>query len=276
LELNRQESFIAQKNDDLIYYEFASFKHTGKVLHGFSTRMGGVSTGECSTLNLGIRTSDKKEAVMKNFEIFLDAIGIKSDYLVFSDQIHSDKIAIVSQKDRGKGIYRQSDLLGIDGFVTNQPGVALTTFYADCVPLFFLDPEKKVIALSHSGWKGTVSKIGKKTLATMINTYGTNPSDCLIGIGPSIGPCCFEVDSPVADAFQKAFHQHKYFIEYHNNGKYFIDLWKVNYMQFIEMGVPKNNITCASICTCCNNDIFFSYRAEKGHTGRMAAVLMIV
>lgn len=121
-----------------------------------------------------------------------------------------------------------------------------------------------------------MAKIGAKTLAMMEKAFGTRPEDCLVGIGPSIGPCCFEVDIPVMEQFAAAFPKHRYIIK---NGrkpnKYNIDLWQANTMELIEMGVPKDNISLASICTCCRNDIFFSHRGDRGHTGSMAAVLML-
>lgn len=274
--MKQNEDFLLKQDGELWYYSISSFEESSMVKHGFSTRKGGVSVGECSTLNLGFKRNDSREAILENFEIFTNAIGIDKHSLVFTDQIHEDKIAIVGNEDCGKGIYRDSDLIGVDGLITNQPGVALVTFYADCVPLFFLDTRKKVIALSHSGWRGTVAKIGAKTLEEMNRHYGTLPEDCLVAIGPSIGPCCFEVDAPVANEFMKVFPEHKELYTLGNAGKYYIDLWKANFIQINEMGVLKQNISMASLCTLCNKNIFFSHRGDKGRTGSMAAILMLV
>ena len=161
--------------------------------------------------------------------------------------------------------------------VTDCPGVALVTYYADCVPLFFLDPVHKAIGLSHSGWRGTVAKIGQKTFKAMQNHYGTKPEDCLVGIGPSIGPCCFEVDSPVANEFIDTWPEYgDRIVRSSGKAKFTVDLWEANRIQLEELGVPNNNIITAALCTSCNTDIFFSHRKEKGRTGSMAAVLMLV
>lgn len=271
-----KEGFCLHINDGVWYYTIASFDDTGLVRNGFSTRKGGVSTGQYGALNLGLKKSDSREAVMENFSRFCRAIGVEPGNMVFSDQIHGDQIAVVGENDRGKGIFRNTDIIGKDGLMTCQPGVALVTFYADCVPLFFLDPVYPAIAVSHAGWRGTVAKIGAKTLAMMEKAFGTRPEDCLVGIGPSIGPCCFEVDIPVMEQFAAAFPKHRYIIKNgRKQNKYNIDLWQANTMELIEMGVPKDNISLASICTCCRNDIFFSHRGDRGHTGSMAAVLML-
>ncbi len=272
---NNKSGFALQQNGDLQYYTIPSFEQTGLVKHGFSTRLGGVSTGECSTLNLGFKKKDSREAVLENFKILTCAIGVDPHDLVFSDQVHKDGIAIVGVEDREKGIFKESDICEFDGLMTNEPRVALVTFYADCVPLFFLDPVQKVIALSHSGWRGTAARIGAKTIQKMHERYGTRMEDCLVGIGPSIGSCCFEVDLSVAEAFQNAFPQHPEIVTDGKRDKYYVDLWQANRLQLKDMGVPGENITIAGQCTCCHRDVFFSHRGDKGHTGSLAGILML-
>ncbi len=268
--------FRLRINNGVWYYTISGFDDTGLVKNGFSTRKGGVSSGQYSTLNLGIKKSDLREAVMENFIRFCRAVGIDPQNMVFSDQVHGDGIEVVDDNDRGKGLFRDTDIIEKDGLMTSQPGVALVTFYADCVPLFFLDPVYPAIALSHAGWRGTVAKIGAKTLKMMQDTFGTRPEECLVGIGPSIGPCCFEVDPPVMEQFAAAFPQQSSIINPGSKpGKYNIDLCEANRMQLVEMGVAEENISMASLCTCCNTDIFFSHRGDRGRTGSMAAVLML-
>ncbi|NLO82934.1 MAG: peptidoglycan editing factor PgeF [Clostridiales bacterium] len=268
--------FRLHVKNDVWYYTISSFDDTGLVKNGFSTRKGGVSSGQYSTLNLGIKKSDSREAIRENFSRFCSAVGIDPGNMVFSDQVHGARVALVDGHDRGKGFLRDTDIFATDGLMTCQAGVALVTFYADCVPLFFLDPVYPAIALSHAGWRGTVAKIGAKTLAMMQETFGTRPEDCLVGIGPSIGPCCFEVDPPVMEEFAAAFPQNRGIISPGRKpGKYNIDLWEANRAELIGMGVPEKNVTLASICTCCNTDIFFSHRGDKGRTGSMAAILML-
>lgn len=261
--------------DGLYYYTIPSFSTTGQVKHGFSSRLGGVSSGACSSLNLGFKRKDTSVNVKNNFELFCQSVGIETKQMVFTDQVHKDRIAIVDERDIGKGFDRESDIFETDGLITNKLGVALVTFYADCVPLFFLDPIKKVIGLSHSGWRGTVAKIGMKTLNSMKDVFGTNPADCLVGIGPSIGSCCFEVDEPVAEEFCKAFPLYSDVLIEPKGNKYYIDLWAANRIQLEASGVQRKNITISSLCTCCNRDTFFSHRGDNGQTGSLAAVLML-
>ncbi|NLY43622.1 MAG: peptidoglycan editing factor PgeF [Clostridiaceae bacterium] len=259
------------------YLTIPSFEETGLVTHGFSTRLGGVSTGEYRTLNLGLNKKDKRENVLYNFKILTEKLKIDYHDLVFSNQVHEDRIIEVSQKDKGKGIFVESDIIGVDGLITSERGVPLVTFYADCVPLFFLDPVKKVIALTHSGWRGTVKKIGYKTVRKMEKAYSCKPKDILVGIGPSIGKCHFEVDKPVAEEFYNAFGENaRELIEPKPGNKYNIDLWRANELQLEQAGIRNENITVAYECTVCKKDIYFSHRGDKGKTGSMAAIMQLL
>ena len=269
--------FELRERQGVWYCVIPDFERTGLVSHGFSTRKGGVSSRQYGTLNLGFNKGDSDEAVMENFLRFCRALDIDPHDTVFSDQVHGDRVVAVGHGDRGKGAFRESDILRVDGLMTGEGQVALVTFYADCVPLFFLDPVHRAIALSHAGWRGTVACIGVRTLEEMGREFGTRPGECLIGIGPSIGPCCFEVDLPVAEQFARVFDKFKDIIMKPGSepGKYRIDLWMANALQLREMGVPAHNITVAGMCTSCRQDLFFSHRRDKGRTGRMAAVLML-
>lgn len=261
---------------NLQYVTFSTFDRTGLVHHCFSTRHGGISEGMFTSLNLGFQRGDKEENVRENYRLISEAIGVDDRDLVFSDQVHETSIYRVEASDRGKGISRESDIKGIDGLITNVPKVPLVTLYADCVSLFFLDPVQKAIGLSHGGWRGTVGKIGAKTVEEMQKAYGSNPEDILAGIGPSIGPCCFEVDKPVADQFQNYLSNIEDCIEQKANGKYHIDLWTVNQKVLIEAGIKDQNITKAHICTQCHKDTFFSHRGHRGKRGNLAAIMELV
>lgn len=267
-------AFVQKRKNGVTYYTIEDFEKTGMVKHGFSTRIGGVSTGELNSLNLGVKKDDNKKNILENYDRFSRALGINMEDLVLSNQVHEDNIVELKKEDRGKGLLRKSDLLGVDGFITDDKEVALVTFYADCVPLFFLDPVREAIGLTHSGWKGTVKKIGQKTLQKMIKTYNTNPKDVLVGIGPSIGQCCFEVGGEVVEEVEKEFKRNDYFYS-KSNGKYMLDLWKLNKEQILDLGVKERNITVSEICTKCNKDIFFSYRGDKGRTGSLAAIMQL-
>lgn len=266
-------AFEIVNKDNLVYLTIPSFEETGLVKHCFTTRVGGVSEGAYSSLNTSLDKEDPADNVIKNLELVCSAVGIDYTRLVLTDQTHEDKIRVVTEADIGKGITVPSDIRNTDGLMTNIPGIPLITFYADCVPLFFLDKKNKAIAVTHSGWKGTVQKIGAKTIMQMAKEYGTRPEDCLVGIGPSIEMSCFEVGPEVAEQFAESFSKFPQIMKSIENGKYLVDLWNVNKLMLMELGVPENNITVSGFCTKCNEELFFSYRRDKGRTGSLSAII---
>lgn len=239
----------------------------------FTTRIGGVSRGCYESLNLSFKRCDTKEEVFRNFRIICDVGGYNYEDLVFSDQVHGDRVVKVTSADKGKGLVRKSDIVNADGLMTNERGVPLVTFYADCVPLFFYDRVHRAIALSHSGWKGTALKIAQKTLKAMEKEYGTKPWQCLVAIGPCIGVCCYEVGDDVAQRF-KDMKTPVPVVHPKGGGKWMLDLAKANYYLFLEAGVPDENIAISGVCTSCSRE-FFSYRRDKGMTGSMAAFMQL-
>lgn len=265
--------FRLQKQGDIWYYTIDAFEKTGLVRHGFSTRRGGVSTAEFTSMNLRFHSTDNPENVRENFRRICGAIGIDSEKLVFSNQVHEDKIYIAGKADCGNGIVRPNPLESADGLMTAEPGVPLVTFYADCVPLFFLDPVKHVIALSHSGWKGTVGRIGAKTVLKMQETYNSRPEDILAAIGPSIGVCHFEVGTEVADIFRREFGAQ---VIDETGEKPHVNLQKAVKLQLLETGVQEKHITDAEICTYCQHDLLFSHRQTGGKRGNLAAFLELI
>lgn len=268
-----KEAFKIVKKENLAYLIIPAFEETGMVKHCFTTRLGGVSEGIYNSLNTSITKSDSFENVRRNLDLVCRAIGIDYTKLVLSQQTHEDNIRVVTEADIGKGLTAPSDITNTDGLMTNVRGVPLITFYADCVPLFFLDKKNMAIALTHSGWKGTVLKIGAKTIKRMAEVFGTKPEDCLVGIGPSIEMSCFEVGPEVAEQFMNSFANWSQIIEPLENGKYIVDLWKANKYMLMEQGVPGNNITISGFCTKCNEELFFSYRRDNGRTGSLSAIM---
>lgn len=247
------------------------------IIHGFSTRKGGVSNAFLSSLNLSFSRGDRVENVTENHRRFGEACGYDYKKLVFSDQVHSTEIYKVTKDDIGKGIIKESDIKGIDGLVTDVPGIPLITFYADCVPLYFYDPVKKVVALAHSGWKGTVEKIGTKMIKKMTEWYGSNPSDIICAIGPSICKDCYEISKDVADRFRDEFkpENNKEMMIDKGGDKYQLDLHKACKINFMEAGVLEEHIAMPDLCTCCNDDLLFSHRKSRGMRGNLAAVIML-
>lgn len=272
---NRNSTRINFK-DNVPYISYRALADIKWLKNGFSTRLGGVSEGVLSTMNLGFGRNDLPENVVKNHEIIANAIGFNPENIVASKQTHTTNVKIVSKKDCGKGIYRERDYDDVDGMITNEKGIVLATYFADCVPLYMVDTKNKAIGLSHSGWRGTVGKIGKVTLDLMKETYGTNPKDVIACIGPSICRDCYEVSEDVADEFEAAFKgREKDILINKGNGKYQLDLWECNYIIFKECGVYEENIHMPDICTCHNMEMMFSHRATQGRRGNLAAFLSI-
>ena len=252
------------------YLTFRKLDQAG-VRHGFSTRMGGVSEGMFSALNLSYNRGDKKEAVDENFRRISEAIGFDHTKLVFSNQIHETRIHKVTKEDCGKV------MKDMDGLATNEPGIPLYTGYADCVPLFFYDPVEKAAALAHSGWRGTVGRIGAKMVQFLESEYGSKKENIIAAIGPSICRSCYEVSEDVADEFKKELtgHDAKEFLDDKGNGKYQLDLWKANEIILTEAGIRPENLDITDICTCCNPDLLFSHRASHGKRGNLAAFIVL-
>lgn len=266
---------IHHKMGELEYFTFERFDRTGLVHHCFSTKKGGVSTGVYSSLNLGLSRGDDRDLVLENYKRICEANDIDMRNIVMARQTHQTNIKKVTEADRGTGFYREYDFENIDGFVTDCPGVALTVFFADCVPLYFLDPVKKVIGLTHAGWRGTVNGISTATVAAM-EEYGCHAEDILVGIGPSIGKCCFEVDAPVVSEFEKLEFGKDYIQKDAKPGKYKIDLWGVNARLLQNCGIKKQNITVSGLCTQCHHDLFYSHRVMGDQRGSLAALMELV
>lgn len=260
----------------LPYLSFSSYEALPYIRHMFTTREGGVSKDIYESLNLSFTRGDDETAVLENYRRVAQALGTSIDHIVTSDQTHTTNVRPVGKEDLGKGITRPRDYKDVDGMITDQPGVLLATFYADCVPLYFVDPVHKAIGLSHSGWRGTVGRMGQATVEAMERSFGSQPKDLLCAIGPSICQDCYEVSRDVAEAFIFAFPTHeKEILQAGALGKYQLDLWKANKIVLTEAGVLKEHIDLAGLCTCCNSSLLFSHRASKGKRGNLGAFLML-
>ncbi len=279
--INHNQTCIMNERDGVFYVTFPSFEPYKELTHGFSTRLGGVSKEHLASMNLSFSRGDERENVLENHRRFAKAVGYDENRLVFSDQVHKTTIHKVTEQDAGKGIVKESDLKEIDGLVTDIPDIPLITFFADCVPLFFYDPEKKVVALAHSGWRGTIEEIGAKMVAFMGDEYGCLPENIICAIAPSICQSCYEVSADVAEQFLE-----KYKVYYENkdmsellyqkeNGKYQLNLHKACEITLLNAGILKEHLDITDLCTCCNPDVFFSHRASHGKRGNLAAVIML-
>ena len=274
---NAKHIFEEKQVGEVLYLSYPLLEQTGIVNHGFSTRNGGVSEGIFSSMNLSFTRGDDEERVRENFKRMAEIIGVEPDSLVFAAQTHTTNVRKVTAADKGKGIVYPLDYQDVDGLITNEQGICLTTFYADCVPLFFIDPVHKAIGLSHSGWRGTVGKMGQETLRRMKEEYGTDAKDVIAAVGPSICQDCYEVSEDVIENFKEAFDERcwgELFYQKENN-KYQLNLWKANEIILLEAGVRKENIAVTNVCTNCNSDVLFSHRATKGQRGSLAAFMAL-
>ncbi len=255
--------------DGIPYIQYKPLQKFPFIVHGFSTRIGGVSEGEFATMNLSYSRGDNPDYVDRNYELICNALDIKKEQLVFTNQIHETTIQYTD------GSLRQYK--DTDGLITDKSGIVIATSYADCVPLYFVDTKKKVIGFSHSGWRGTVGKIGAKTVDAMVKNFNCKKEDILAVIGPSICKDCYEVSEEVNKEFSSILskEQIKDVIFEKGNDKYQLDLWKANQWILLDAGLKIENIHIAGLCTCCNSKVLFSHRASMGRRGNLNGFLGI-
>ncbi len=246
------------------------------VNHCFSTRFGGVSKGIYESMNLSFTRGDDRDKVYENFRRIAKAMDGTPKEIVCSNQTHTTNVIEVSAKDAGNGVIRENRFVDVDGMITKDENIILATFYADCVPLYFIDRENRAIGLAHSGWRGTVGRIGRNTIELMQEKYGTDAEKLICAIGPSICKDCYEISREVAEQFIEEFEAYEdSILQYKGNDKYLLDLWKVNEIILLEAGVKKENIAVTNICTCCNDKLLFSHRATMGKRGNLGAFMSL-
>ncbi|AIF43835.1 peptidoglycan editing factor PgeF [Virgibacillus sp. SK37] len=238
-----------------------------RLYAGFTTKNGGVSSTPYATLNCGLHVKDKLSSVLENRELLADKLTIPIENWVAGEQVHDNKVVEVSKKDRGKGAETiETSIKDVDGLITDDREVLCTAFFADCVPLFFFDPKKEIVGIAHAGWKGTVKGIAE-SMVDEFRELGSNPANILVTIGPSISQTNYEVDDKVveniAEKYQSIVTKHV------NNGKYLVDLKKLNLEILLQYGISRNNIEVTKYCTFADNNLFFSHRRDGGKTGRM-------
>lgn len=275
---NTENGLLDCYKEGVGYLQFPLLNKIDGVKHLFSTRAGGCSEGCLSTMNLSYVRGDKKENVDENYRRIAKVLGCKMEDFVLSDQTHTTNIRIISNEDRGKGVTRAKDYTDVDGLVTKERGIVLVTSFADCVPIYLVDPVKRVIGLSHSGWRGTVGRMGEKTIQVMQREYGCRPEHIIAAIGPSICRDCYEVDEDVAARFLEEFadsHSLNQMVESRGHGKYLLDLWLANREVLRQAGIMEEHLSVTDICTCCNPEFLFSHRASHGKRGNLSAFLML-
>ena len=247
--------------------------------HGFSTRKGGVSKEHLSSLNLGFNLGDEREKVLENFRILGSLFEAKPEDFVLTQQTHSVNVLRVGKEDRGKGIFRERNYTDVDALITNEEGVILTAFSADCVPILFYDKGHRAIASCHSGWRGTHGRILARVIEAMQREFSSKPEEIYIAIGPSICKNCYEVSEDVGEAFLEAFPalreetKNASPIERVSEEKFHIDLWELNRWIALENSIPAENISVSGYCTMERPDLFFSHRYSQGKRGVQGAFI---
>ena len=257
-------------------FHFDLLEKTGIVEHCFTTKQGGVSQGIFAELNLSFTRGDVKEHVQENYKRLAEALGVTPNAFVCTDQTHTTNVIKVGKAECGIGVTRPKPYTDIDGLITNEAGVVLSTFFADCVPLYFVDPVNKAIGMSHSGWRGTVGRMGAKTIEAMNKEYGSKAQDLVAAVGPSICQSCYEISRDVAEQFMEEFkgHETEILID-KGNDKFQLDLWKCNEIVLLEAGVRPENLAVTDVCTCCNSKLLFSHRATNGKRGNLGAFMFL-
>ena len=265
--------FLKRTANNLWHGKFSTFPED-LVTHAVSTRLGGVSKAPYDSLNLALHVGDEPTDVIANRRRFVQSLGFNLADIVTANQVHGDKVFRADENYGGCGCMNYADALPeTDAMITNNRGLALMMCFADCVPIIFVDPVKRAIGLAHGGWKGTLKKIAAKTLLRMQDEFGTSPKDCLLGIGPAIGTCCYEVGDAVIDKYKAAFPEHEELL-IERAGKNYLDMRLANVLELQEVGVPRENIDVAGECTCCQKAWYYSYRAAN-QTGRIAALIAL-
>ena len=264
-------SFYFDNTDGVKTLKCRALDAQGFKKHCFTTREGGISEGYLASTNLSFSREDR-DTVTENYRRIAKAVGF-SGCFILTDQLHHDNIQVIDESfKRGEFVSAGED---IDGLITNERGMCLTVFIADCVPIIIADPKKRAVACVHSGWRGTAKKIAARAIALMADRYQSEARDLIAAIGPCIGKCCYEVGRDVFDGFCEIDAAAKQHFESKADGKYMLDLNGANRAVLEECGLSPDNIHISHECTCCKSDIYYSHRATKGRRGNLAAMIEI-
>lgn len=268
---------IDKKINSLPIWLFENLSRYEEIGHFVSTRTLGHSSPPYDSLNLSFNVGDDPKKVLKNRKLLTEALEIPLASLTTAKQNHESHVKIVSEAMRGKGSTDyEGALSATDAMVTNVADICLMVLLADCVPILFYDHSKRVIGVAHAGWKGTLQLVAQKTVEVLKEHFGCSPRDILAGIGPSIGPCCYQVGREVVSEVEHVFGTRNDCVSRETaDGKAYLDLWTANLKQLLQAGIPEKNIEVAKVCTCDHHNVFFSHRHEKGKTGRFGVGIII-
>lgn len=239
--------------------------------HAFTTRLGGVSEGHLSSLNIGVSRGDKAENVLENYRVLGSALGFSPEKAVLTSQTHSDTVRVVTREDWGAGLLKPK-LPPCDALITNEVGTALVIFTADCTPILLYDRASGAVGAAHAGWRGTAADIAGKTVRAMCAQFGCRAQDIAAAVGPNIGQCCFQTDADVPEAMYAALGDEAGDSIRAENGKYYVNLKQINAALLRRAGVMQ--IALSELCTACRTDLFWSYRRMGGNRGSQGAVIV--
>ena len=269
-------NIVEQTKNGVTFFSSDGMDAAGGAAHGFSTRLGGVSEGMWASLNLGASRGDDPDHVRENYRRFFAAIGADGKRLAMTNQVHGGQVRCVTTADV-HGDPCEKAGYEADGLMTDLPGVTLVVYSADCIPILFYDPARRVIAAVHAGWRGTAAGIASQAVERMRDVYGCRPGDILAAVGPGIGPDCFETHEDVPNAMTAALStavlQH---IKIKENGKFAVDLKGINAMRLEQAGLDRSHIAVSQLCTSCRSELFWSHRKLGTNRGSMAAAIQLI
>ena len=266
---------------DIRFFAFESFSRFVNLTSVVTTRHGGESQGVYASFNLGLTAGEDATVVERNRARLSAFTSLEVSGITCGRQVHGTAVAVVGAEDAGRR-YEDTDAL-----ITDVPDIPLVVFVADCVPVALYDPVRRAVGIVHAGWRGTAAGIVGEAVRAMYREFGSEPEDIVAGIGPSIGPCCYEVRGDVVDRFHAEHPDIADVVlsspEFASAGSFegvnddakLLDLWTANRLQLVGAGLDEASIETAEICTSCNTDTFYSYRREKNGTGRQAALVML-
>ncbi|WP_134684568.1 peptidoglycan editing factor PgeF [Brevibacillus migulae] len=266
-------SFVLSESTHTLILDTWEQQFPGLVA-GFTLRTGGQSDAPFASQNMGLHVGDDPQRVTENRRLLCERINMPFDVWTCADQVHGKNVQQITRHHAGAGKDRLDDCIqATDGLHTEEHGILLASFYADCVPLYFFDPKSGAIGLAHAGWKGTVARIAKEMIEAFAKRYDSKAEELLVAIGPAIGGCCYEVDDRIIDQVKQTALSWMESVTPLASGKYLLDLPKLNRLVMTECGVPEEHIVSTDLCTSCHTDLFFSHRKEGGKTGRMASFI---
>jgi hypothetical protein len=254
---------------DVPVLRFSGFSHLDGVVQGFSTRRGPAARPD--EFNMSLRTAGGADDVLENRRAFCRALGITLERVVFMQQAHGDHVAVVGMADAGRGARSlEAAIPATDAMITRERGIFLAALGADCAVISLYDPEAGAVGIVHAGWRGTVAGIIVKAVSRMREEFGCDPADVIAGIGPAIGPCCYEVGREVLEAAAKGRGSEAVL---QRDGRSYFDLRQANVAQLMAAGLRHERIEVADVCTSCERERFFSYRRDGSAGGRFCGII---